>query len=1264
MRKALILACAAALSAPGPALPADPAVAKGLVRNAWYWQARARDDKAEDAWKAVLAADPDNAEALAAMAGFHARAGRGGEAREALAHLERMNPGHPDVPVVRRQLELGPRLGPALAAARKLVHEGKVPEGVARYRELFGAAGPPGDLALEYYQTLSGTPGGWAEARDGLTRLVRRAPSEVRFRLGLAKLLTYRDETRREGIRMLAELSRDRTVAKEATASWRQALLWLAVTPSDAPLLRAYLKAHPGDAEVARHVESGRQAGVVKEGYAALDRGDLREAERLFLAAGDLPEARRGLGLVAQRETQLRRKAGFDALERGDLAGAERLFKAGGDDADARLGLAIVAQREALAAQREEDLPRARELLERARKLAPAHRELWEAPLRSVTFWGLLQEARAAREARRDGVAEAKLFEALDRAPEADRWHAELALGDLYAARKDARAEAHYREVLSAVPEQPSALRGLAGLLVASGRFDEALAVNERLARADPAHAYGAGWLRAESHRAKASARHAANDLAAARAELETARRDDPADPWVLHDLANLLLETGAVADARPVVADLARVAPQLPEARVVEARLLAADGEDAKALALLARVPAARTDPSLVALRRRLEVRVRVPAILERARTGDAAGSAGELVALERQVDDEPQLAGSVALAWAKLGERDRAVALMRRAMAKAPGATRSMRLELASTLLEAGDDDGVATIVAGLERDPSLRPDERRWLADLRIARAVRLADRSRERGDARGAAAALEPVRRDYPEDPRVVGALARSLERRDPGAAHALYLRVLAASPDDPDARRGAIDTALAAGDADEARALATEGARRQPDDARAHVLLARAALRSGDDAAAMRSLERAWALASAPASTAALAPGAGAAALPEGAAQRAALAGAGPDGPALRAEIGREMDRLRDRHRAGLDLALEARQRSGEAGLGQLVELRQSLALDVPIALRGQLTFRATEVELDAGALDAGTAARFGTGGGGAVAGQFPQVTGTGLSLTYADRDLEADVGTTPLGFPVQAILGGLRLRHDFGALRVEVAGARRSVTESVLSYAGVKDPATGRYWGGVVSEGGRLDLAVAPEPLRVFAYGGYDRLVGYRVAENRRLLGGAGVEVKVLRGRAGELVAGVEGLGMAFDQNLRFFTFGQGGYFSPQRFVRGSLPVGYRRGGAFRVEIVAAPGIESFEEAASPALPDVSGAAAAALRSGGPAPRAALADYPGQIVSGYTFDGHAALGWSFAGAFDASLAVAAQRAPEFQEVRGMFTLRYGGSAPR
>src|SRR5207253_9814474 len=188
----------AILSLASPVFAED--LVSGLVRNAWYWQARARSDKADDAWKQVLEVAPDNPEALAAVGGFNARAGRMQQAREMLSRLERVAPAHPDVAVLRRQIELGPRFVALLSEARKQVHEGHAAEGAAKYRELFGPAGPPGDLALEYYQPVGGAPGGWQEARDGLRRLVRRAPGEVRYRLALAKLLTYRDETRREGV--------------------------------------------------------------------------------------------------------------------------------------------------------------------------------------------------------------------------------------------------------------------------------------------------------------------------------------------------------------------------------------------------------------------------------------------------------------------------------------------------------------------------------------------------------------------------------------------------------------------------------------------------------------------------------------------------------------------------------------------------------------------------------------------------------------------------------------------------------------------------------------------------------------------------------------------------------------------------------------------------------------------------------------------------------------------------------------------------------
>ena len=298
--RSLILAIASLAAA---AQAADE-LAPRLVRTAWYWQARARSDKAEDAWKQVREAAPDNAEAPRRAGGFDARAGRLQQAREALARLERVSPGHPDVPVLRRQLELGTRFGAMLTEARKLVHADRVAEGAARYRTLFGEADPPGDLALEYYQTIGGLPGGWEQARDGLRRLVRRAPAEARFRVELGKLLTYREETRREGVELLAALARDPAVGRDATAAWRQALLWLAPSESDVPLFHAWAKLPPG-----RH----------RGGAPARARAQVGRAEGGLRGAG----ARRRAG----RRARLSRSGGRsrrEARPRGDRATAER----------------------------------------------------------------------------------------------------------------------------------------------------------------------------------------------------------------------------------------------------------------------------------------------------------------------------------------------------------------------------------------------------------------------------------------------------------------------------------------------------------------------------------------------------------------------------------------------------------------------------------------------------------------------------------------------------------------------------------------------------------------------------------------------------------------------------------------------------------------------------------------------------------------------------------------------------------------------------
>src|SRR5207237_6779617 len=81
---------------PSVALAQDAAAP--LARNAWYWQARARSDKAEDAWKNVLKVAPDNPEALAGLGGSAARGGRSAEGRGCPGRLVTANLEHPGGP--------------------------------------------------------------------------------------------------------------------------------------------------------------------------------------------------------------------------------------------------------------------------------------------------------------------------------------------------------------------------------------------------------------------------------------------------------------------------------------------------------------------------------------------------------------------------------------------------------------------------------------------------------------------------------------------------------------------------------------------------------------------------------------------------------------------------------------------------------------------------------------------------------------------------------------------------------------------------------------------------------------------------------------------------------------------------------------------------------------------------------------------------------------------------------------------------------------
>jgi hypothetical protein len=76
------------------------------------------------------------------------------------------------------------------------------------------------------------------------------------------------------------------------------------------------------------------------------------------------------------------------------------------------------------------------------------------------------------------------------------------------------------------------------------------------------------------------------------------------------------------------------------------------------------------------------------------------------------------------------------------------------------------------------------------------------------------------------------------------------------------------------------------------------------------------------------------------------------------------------------------------------------------------------------------------------------------------------------------------------------------------------------------------------------------------------------------------------------LTLGINVSGMHYDKNLRFFSLGQGGYFSPQGYGVASIPISYfARHRRFEYRIRVSGGAQYISEDASPFYPTSAGAA-------------------------------------------------------------------------
>ncbi|WP_153242584.1 cellulose synthase complex outer membrane protein BcsC [Frateuria defendens] len=778
-------------------------------------------------------------------------------------------------------------------------------------------------------------------------------------------------------------------------------------------------------------------------------------------------------------------------------------------------------------------------------------------------------------------------------------WQAKRTGLDLLERQHNAEAENALRRALRGHPDDAAALGNLGLAVLRQGRREEALGYFRQAAKREQDSRYAGKWRDlAASTRfwlglQQAGAALEAGQVAPAKALYLAARREQPRNLEATLGLANVALAEGRDEEAERQFQAALRLDPGNERAvRGLMQRYAAQDR--AKATAYANTLPPAQRRAYAGLLRGWQRERLE----REAENTGDAARAIGLLEAARQLAPDDAwltyRLAGRLR-AQRRVAEADAAFAALLARNGGNPEARHAHALYLAS-----GDQDAAA--LASLH---AIAPAH--WTADMREL-AARLereqlfahAEALRGTGREREAIALLQRQPHSVEFDLRLAD---WAQQRKDYRQALRRYAQVLAARPDNADARLGRIETWLDAGDLDRARqALQTQAPALPPTAINARRRLAMAWARAGDPGRARALMRELLARQSAPA---ALLHRDAARLLRRDDPQRAldeyalalrdnGLLAAGQAAPRddraltlasrehdgddwLRRSLRDDVDTLYRQQNPTLAVADDYGWRhNGTPGLSRLRNDTGIAHLELPWQ-GGQAFLRAEHVRLDAGGFATGAdgrytddfgSCRFATPDSDGAAQTLPgctghrrqQASGTGIAAGWrsADGNLAFDLGHSPFGFPVGNWLGGVSGGGDFGVLGYTLTASRRPMTNSLLSYAGAVDPRTGIRWGGVTANGVTLNLSYDQGGRNgVWANLGQHRLLGQNVAANDRTTAMSGWYIKLVRQDDLRLTSGVTVMAWRYARDLGNYSLGQGGYYSPQRYASVGVPLNF-----------------------------------------------------------------------------------------------------------
>ncbi|HEV3429154.1 MAG TPA: cellulose synthase subunit BcsC-related outer membrane protein [Paraburkholderia sp.] len=1297
---------------------AQDATSRMLLEQGRYWQAHDKPDLAAQSWQKLLSTDPKQPEGLYGMATVAIGKKQFALANDYLAKLRAAAPDSRFVPQLEQDLRLAVEPGKStLAKARQMAQDAvnqndtkALAVAIAQYNKALGGKAPQGGVAREYYTYLGYTEGNTEQGIEGLERLNTETPNDPYTQLALAQHQVRDERERAAGVALLEKLAARPDIGGQATEAWRSVLTWVAPTPKNKSWFEDYLKLHPDDDEIRHQMLSPRAANAngnappvpvmdprLTRGFAAFKAGDVTTAEQQFTSVlRDKPndtDALGGLGLVR--------------MQQGDLAQAQTLLSraASRPGAGANWSRALASARywllvnQAEGAQSVGDYSTARRDLDQAMRMDPAEPGGRNASARLYAVQGDLPRAE-------------KLYRDV-LAGHPDNREAVSGLVDILA--ETGRADEAQKWVDGMTPEQQAGIGGLDRLraAVASGRADAAeqrgdLATAQRILedaqRNDPDNP----WLRLELARYELKQGHADQARELVDGLLESA----PDNPDALYASALLAMQMGDWSRAQDTMAriptaartpnmvataqqiDFQAVAAQasqlahdgnLDDARNMLTRLEASAGKDpARVSALASAWVDAGNLPRAMSLMHALmpngvkgsgpDVQLAYAGLL--LKTGQNVQAQDVMRGLQGQtltVDQRRQLDDLNYLYAVRLAEQQRQQGDLAQAYdTLAPVLAKRPNDSLANAALArmyAADgqyDHALALYQKALSNDPD-NPGLQLGVAMTAV-----------QAGNGSVADAALKQAIAKAPNDPDILAGAARiyvmqgktreaqsllesaiaAKEKRMGVTAQSVHVAGNPFVHDDEERRRRARQTRVAVVNSQDATLAASDG-----------VSASNASTGALSDTAAsplsMASAATARDRASSRASSLPSVAGTPIGAQPD----QDDVATAQPDdGGTSLDEMRQQLDDIRAQRSPEVRSGLFVSTNNSAGGTSQLTSVQMPSEVILP-AGNGKLSIRVTPVDLQSGTLgtDVYSSSQFGGGPSAALAQRDNLVSapasqsarGVGLGIGYETRNWAADIGTTPLGFQYTGIVGGVSYKSAIDAAQgswFNAGVSRRAVTDSITSFAGTSDARSGLAWGGVTATGLHGAIGVDNHEYGFYGYGSVKYLDGHNVQSNEGAEVGGGTYWYLLRNTNSMLTAGLNLSGEFYRHNENNFTYGNGGYFSPQRYYAFTVPVTWaQRSDRWTYKLQGSAGLQYFRQSAAPYFPTDSALQAAAVTAASTLGLGDGAIHPAQSSTGIGYNLLATAEYRFSNHLTGGASVGANNSSSYRQwVAGLY----------